>query len=148
MPSICYLHIFSVVLVSGILLGLLSGFWHPLIRDSRMAGINRRSLIGSGHGDLPNLLELAFAGIPMALTRVILPILTKSVDSWKYTYARADGSLSPANTPVVEHGNDLAGRLQKEISAIRMESVNIAPDRRSDQVGVANPSIGQRLLCV
>ena len=100
-----------------------------------MAGINRRSLIG-------------VAGIPMALTQVILPIPTKSVDSWKYICARADGSLSPANTPVVEHGNDLAGRLQKEISATRMESVNVARDRRSDQVGVANPSIGQRLLCV
>ena len=107
------------------------------------AGVNDGLMDDPDHDGIPNLLEFALGGNPMAASRTILPALTHVGTAWSFEYDRSDAAQA-ATTQVVEYGSDLTGWTAITIPATSGGSVTITPGNPSDHVKVAIPTPGAR----
>ena len=64
--------------------------------------------------------------------------------SWVFTYDRSVASRPPANTQIVEHGNDLTGWTQLTIPLNSATNVTITPQGQTDRVQVILPALGDK----
>ena len=110
------------------------------------AGVNNGPLDDPDRDGICNLLEFTLGGAPMVSTRTILPTLTRSGGNWVFEYDRADLSLAPATTQVVEYGSDFAGWTAVAIPETTAGSVTITPGSPSDHVTVTIPALGTKIF--
>ena len=94
------------------------------------------------HDGIPNLLEFVLGGAPMTPSRTILPVLTRTGNSWYYEYDRSDLSQPPATIQEVQYGNNLTGWTSITIPLTTASPVTITPGTPSDHVKVAIPNPG------
>ena len=93
---------------------------------------------------IPNLMEFVLRGNPLISTQAVLPALTESSGSWVFTYDRSVASRPPANTQIVEYGNDLTGWTQLTIPLNSATNVTITPQGQTDRVHVILPALGNK----
>ena len=105
------------------------------------AGVNNGPLDDPDHDGISNLLEFALGGEPMVSSQTVLPVLSKSADTWMFGYERS--ALSKySTTQTVEYGSDLSGWIAVTIPPATTGTVTITPGSLSDHVKVTLPALG------
>ena len=108
------------------------------------AGLNDGLLDDPDFDGVSNLMEFVLRDNPRVSSQAALPALTESSGSWVFTYDRSVASRPPANTQIVEYGNDLTGWTQLTIPLNSATNVTISPQGQTDRVQVILPALGDK----
>jgi hypothetical protein len=119
------------------------GVWAAESTRGLTIGVNSGPMDDPDKDGIPNILEFALGGAPMAFSQGVQPALSKQANSWVFEYNRSDAAQS-FTIQVVEYGNDLIGWTPVAIPATSFGMVEIIQGSPSDKVKVTIPNLGMR----
>jgi hypothetical protein len=119
------------------------GVWAAESTRGLTIGVNSGPMDDPDKDGIPNILEFALGGAPMAFSQGVQPALSKQANSWVFEYNRSDAAQS-FTIQVVEYGNDLTGWTPVAIPATSFGMVEIIQGSPSDKVKVTIPNSGMR----
>ena len=121
--------------------------WAGNAAQGLTVGVNDGPLDDPDGDGIPNMLEFALGGKPMASSQAILPTQAPGAGgAWVFEYDRNVDSRPPATTQVVEYGDNLSGWTPVTIPLTSAGVVNITPGATTDHVRVALPNPGSKVF--